>query len=133
MTLHVNTAATKGDALGLQAESLLKAGFSAELDFAAGAEDAVPRESERTAQDADDLACGAGMSGSAGDSAVGCDFAARDGADSGEDGGVERHGGYFSGSSENFWRRCSKVLGSFDCACGLTSESTCFAQDDKAK
>jgi len=71
VTLHVDTAATEADAFGLQAEALFQAGFAAEFDLPTRAEDAVPGESDRAAQDADDLACRAGMSGSAGDGAVG--------------------------------------------------------------
>ena len=93
MLFHVDAAAAEGDAFGFEAKALLKAGFSTQLDFTAGAENALPGESDGAAQDADDLAGGAGMSGSAGDSAIGRDFAPRDGANSGEDIGVERHGG----------------------------------------
>lgn len=71
MTFHVDTAAAKSDALGFEAEALFEAGFAAQLDCSSGAEHAVPGEPDGTAQDADDLACGAGMSGSARDGAVG--------------------------------------------------------------
>jgi hypothetical protein len=93
---HVDAAAAERDAFGLEAEALLEGGFSTQLDFTAGAEDPLPREPDGAAQDADDLAGGAGMSGSAGDGTVSRDFAARDGANSGENIGVERHGEYFS-------------------------------------
>lgn len=96
MLFHVDAAAAERNTFGFQAEALLKTRFPAQLDFAAGAEDALPGESDGSTQDADDLASGTGMSGGAGDGAIGRDFAARDQANSGENIGVQGHGGYCS-------------------------------------
>ncbi len=70
MKFHVDAAAAKGDAFGFEAETLLKSRLAAEFDFSAGTENALPGQSDGPAQDADDLAGGAGMSSSTGDRAV---------------------------------------------------------------
>ena len=92
VTFHVHPATAEGHAFGLEAETLLEARFSLQLNFSSGSKHALPGESEGTAQHTDDLAGGTGVSGGTGNSTVGRDLAAGDTTNSGEDGGVEGHG-----------------------------------------
>jgi len=98
---HVYFAAAETDSLRFQTQPLFNRGISAEFDCAACPQHALPGESEAAAQDLCDLAGGAGESGSFGNSSIGADFAAGDGANGALD--AQKHrawiGFRFSGAS----------------------------------
>lgn len=68
---HIHSPAAKLDAFGFQAETLFETGFATELDLSPRTENALPRETDGAAQDADDLARGSGMTGGTGNRTVG--------------------------------------------------------------
>ena len=74
---------------------MLDGGITAQLDFAAGAHHAMPRQPERTVQSPRDLPRGAGKSGGAANSAVSGDFTVRNCPNGGED--SLAHYGFVSG------------------------------------
>jgi hypothetical protein len=83
---HVYAKAEELDAFGLEAHALFEPVFTGEENLAAGADDALPGDSGAgSVQGPCGLAGCAGKSGGVGDVSVGCDLAARDTADLGED------------------------------------------------
>ena len=71
MEPHVDLAAAKADAFSFETQTLFDSGVAAEFDFAAGTENALPRQTVGTAQDLGNLAGRAGISGGLGDRPVG--------------------------------------------------------------
>ena len=77
MPLHIDPAATKGNALRFQTKPLLDCGIAPQFDLAARTEDALPGKPERTMKRASYLAGAAGESCCAGNGSVGRNFATR--------------------------------------------------------
>lgn len=78
MSLHVNAAPAKPHTLSIESEPLLDRRVSGELDMAARAEHALPRQSESSSEDSRHLSCCAGKSRRSRDRSVGRHFATRD-------------------------------------------------------
>jgi hypothetical protein len=68
---HIHLFSAETHAFGFEAEALLEGMFTAQLDFASCAEDALPGKPDGTVQDSCDLAGGTRKSSSAGYCAVG--------------------------------------------------------------
>ncbi len=71
MQPHVDLASTEADPFSFETQALFDSGVAAEFDFAAGTENALPRQTVRTAQDLGNLARCAGVSRGLGDRPVG--------------------------------------------------------------
>jgi hypothetical protein len=76
--VHIDAGTAKGHTLGLQAKALLQSRFAFQLDFALGADDAVPRQAAGRVQRPDYLARSAGKPGRARHSAIRTDLPSRD-------------------------------------------------------
>ena len=78
MRVHVHSPPAKAHAFRFQSKALFEGRITAQLDFSARAEHALPRQTIGSAQDSRNLASVPGKAGGFGDCAVGRDFPARD-------------------------------------------------------
>ena len=92
---HVDAAAAEDNTLGLETQTLLEAGFSSQLDFAPGAQNALPGQAEGAVQGPGDLARRAGIAGGPGHRTISGDAPARDLANGGDN--TFTHGGWLGG------------------------------------
>src|SRR6185437_6762920 len=81
VSLHIDLATAEANALGFQSEALFEGRVAAQLDFSAGAEHTLPRQSVGAVQHFRDLASMARQSCRTGHSAVGGYFPTRNAKD----------------------------------------------------
>ncbi len=87
---HICTTTSEADTFGFQAKTLLQGRVAAQLDFAAGAEHALPGQAIGSAQNLCDLASVSGKARSPGDRAVSRDLPARNLQNGGTNPGLRR-------------------------------------------
>jgi hypothetical protein len=78
MRVHVHSPPAKAHAFRFQSKALFEGRITAQLDFSARAEHALPRQTIGSAQDSRNLASVPGKAGGFGNRAVGRNFTARD-------------------------------------------------------
>jgi len=77
MSLHVDAAPAKGDAFGLQQESLFETAFTRNFDDAACSDYTLPRQASRIMERSRDLAGSARIARGPGDRSIAGNFPAR--------------------------------------------------------